>query len=168
MCEAILCCYERSMKASLSSIRPSTNQNEMTATDTLHPTSQTGYVKFPFRFKCRCIKDSIKTELDPNALQRGALSKHIGAALIVAPRSFPSTRLCSRCEACGLEVDRDLNAAVNLQKYGLAHFRGSTGSSPRSDACRDRLCGGTTLKGRSTSHGSRKQEVACGRDFLGR
>jgi len=114
------------------------------------------------------VTQAFRFELDPNALQRGALSKHIGAALIVAPRSFPSTRLCSRCEACGLEVDRDLNAAVNLQKYGLAHFRGSTGSSPRSDACRDRLCCGTTRKGRSTSHGSRKQEVACGRDFLGR
>jgi putative transposase len=54
-------------------------------------------------------------------------AKWYGATLIVAPRSFPSTRLCSRCghlhgkmplsqrvfrcEACGLEIDRDLNAA---------------------------------------------------------
>ena len=126
------------------------------------------------------VTQAFRFELDPNALQREALNKHIGAALIVAPRSFPSTRLRSRCghlqgrmplsqrvfrcEACGLEVDRDLNAAVNLQKYGLPHLTGSTGSSPGSDACRDRLCGGTTL----TSTRSRKQEVACGRDFLGR
>jgi len=81
------------------------------------------------------VTQAFRFELDPNALQREALNKHIGAALIVAPRSFPSTRLRSRCghlqgrmplsqrvfrcEACGLEVDRDLNVAVNLQKYGL-------------------------------------------------
>ncbi len=76
-----------------------------------------------------------------------------GSSLIVAPRGFPSTRLCSRCghlhgrmplsqrvfrcEACGLETDRDLNAALNLRAYGLAHLTGSTGSSPGSDACGD-------------------------------
>jgi len=80
-------------------------------------------------------------------------AKWYGATLIVAPRSFPSTRLCSRCghlhgkvplsrrvfrcEACGLERDRDLNAAINLKKYGLAHLTGSTGSSPGSHACGD-------------------------------
>ncbi|VCU54805.1 hypothetical protein TTHNP4_00213 (plasmid) [Thermus thermophilus] len=131
------------------------------------------------------VTQAFRFELDPNALQREALSKHIGAALIVAPRSFPSTRLCSRCghlqgrmplsqrvfrcEACGLEVDRDLNAAVNLQKYGLAHLTGSTGSSSGSHACGDPSGGGTAFHGsRSTSYGSWKQEVACGRDFLGR
>ncbi len=61
-------------------------------------------------------------------------AKWYGATLIAAPRSFPSSRLCSRCghlhgkmslsqrvfrcEACGLEMDRDLNAAINLKKYG--------------------------------------------------
>jgi putative transposase len=80
-------------------------------------------------------------------------AKWHGTTLIVAPRSFPSTRLCSRCghlhgkmplsqrvfrcEACGLEIDRDLNAAINLKKYGLAHLTGSTGSSPGSHACGD-------------------------------
>jgi putative transposase len=60
-------------------------------------------------------------------------AKWYGATLIVAPRSFPSTRLCSRCghlhgkmplsqrvfhcEACGLEMDRDLNAALNLKAW---------------------------------------------------
>jgi putative transposase len=99
-----------------------------------------------------------------------------GATLIVAPRSFPSTRLCSRCgylhgkiplsqrvfrcEACGLEIDRDLNAAINLKKYGLAHLIGSTASSAGSYACGDPSGGGTALLSWSTSHGSMKQEVA--------
>jgi putative transposase len=103
-------------------------------------------------------------------------AKWYGATLIVAPRSFPSTRLCSRCghlngkmplsqrvfrcEACGLEMDRDLNAALNLKAYGLAHLTGSTGSSPGSHACGDPSGGGTVFLGWSTSHGSVKQEVA--------
>ena len=53
-----------------------------------------------------------------------------GSALIIAPRFYPSTKTCSacghvkdelplgqrvfRCEACGAEIDRDLNAARNL------------------------------------------------------
>jgi putative transposase len=80
-------------------------------------------------------------------------AKWYGATLIVAPRSFPSTRLCSRCghlhgkmplsqrvfrcEACGLEMDRDLNAALNLRAYGLAHLTGPTASSAGSHACGD-------------------------------
>jgi putative transposase len=103
-------------------------------------------------------------------------AKWYGATLIVAPRSFPSTRLCSRCghlhgkiplsqrvfhcEACGLEMDRDLNAALNLKAYGLAHLTGPTASSAGSDACGDPSGGGTVFLGWSTSHGSMKQEVA--------
>jgi len=98
-----------------------------------------------------------------------------GSQLIVAPRRFPSTRRCARCgqvgprlslscrifrcAACGLELNRDLNAALNLRAYGLAVLSGPTGSSPGSDACGDPSGGGTAL-GRSTSHGSGKQEVA--------
>ena len=53
-----------------------------------------------------------------------------GSRLVVAPRFYPSTKTCSacghvktemplgdrvfRCEACGAEIDRDLNAARNL------------------------------------------------------
>jgi putative transposase len=103
-------------------------------------------------------------------------AKWYGATLIVAPRSFPSTRLCSRCghlhgeiplsqrvfhcEACGLEMDRDLNAALNLKAYGLAHLTGPTASSAGSHACGDPSGGGTVFLGWSTSHGSMKQEVA--------
>ncbi len=74
-----------------------------------------------------------------------------GARLIVVPRDFPSTKACShcgevgpplllsqrvfRCEACGLEIDRDWNAALNLWHYGLAHLTSPTGSSLGSNAC---------------------------------
>jgi len=99
-----------------------------------------------------------------------------GAVLRIAPRNFPSTKRCSRCgwvgpalplsqrvfhgEACGLEGDRDLNAARNLREYGLTHLTGPTGSSPGSDACGDPSGGGTAREGRSTSYGSMKQEAA--------
>jgi len=111
-----------------------------------------------------------------------------GARLIVAPRGFPSTKRCSRCGwvapalplsrrvfrcgACGLEVDRDLHAALHLRDYGLAALKGPTGSSPGRDACcgvpsRSKTgwgapdpSGGGTARSRSTSHGSLKQEAA--------
>ena len=52
----------------------------------------------------------------------------IGAPLLLSQRVF-----C--CEACGLEIDRDWNAALNLWHYGLAALNGPTGSSLGSNAC---------------------------------
>lgn len=61
-----------------------------------------------------------------------------GSRIVIADRFFPSSKMCSRCgsvkaelslgervftcEVCGLECDRDLNAALNLQRLA--------GSSP--------------------------------------
>jgi len=103
-------------------------------------------------------------------------AKWHGATLIVALRSFPSTRLCSRCghlpgkiplsqrfarsEAAGLKRTRDLTAAQNLKPSGLAHLTGPPASSAGSHACGDPSGGGTALLGWPTSHGSLKQEVA--------
>jgi len=42
-----------------------------------------------------------------------------------------------------LELGRDLNAARNLQSYGLAALKGPIPSSGGSYACGDWLCGGT-------------------------
>lgn len=69
-----------------------------------------------------------------------------GVRLIVAPRAFPSTRMCSacgnvgrrldlglrvyRCEACGLLIDRDLNAARNLAMLAVS-------STDTKNACRE-------------------------------
>jgi putative transposase len=68
-----------------------------------------------------------------------------GSCLIVADRFYPSSKTCSRCgvrkdtlklservfdcDACGLSLDRDENAAINLRKLGPAKAtRGSRGS----------------------------------------
>jgi putative transposase len=62
-------------------------------------------------------------------------SQWYGARLVVADRFFPSSKTCSSCgvikdslslgdrifacDACGLSLDRDENAALNLRRYGL-------------------------------------------------
>jgi putative transposase len=65
-------------------------------------------------------------------------SEWYGARLVVADRFFPSSKLCSGCgtikdalglservydcTACGLVLDRDENAAINLRKLALAQL----------------------------------------------
>jgi putative transposase len=62
-------------------------------------------------------------------------SEWYGSTLIVADRFFPSSKLCSGCgvikdalglservfdcDACGVSLDRDENAAINLRRVGL-------------------------------------------------
>ena len=87
--------------------------------------------------------------------------------LVVVDRFYPSSQLCSRCghrqkmplqerrfrcEKCGLEIDRDLNAALNLVKWYL-----TTCSSRESYACGD-PSGGVVEVNSTISHGSLKQE----------
>ena len=58
-----------------------------------------------------------------------------GIELIIADRFYPSSKICSQCGDikkdlklkdrvyrcnCGLIIDRDLNASINLSKYKLA------------------------------------------------
>ena len=58
-----------------------------------------------------------------------------GKELIVIDRFYPSSKTCSRCgwknkdlklsdrtfvcKDCGMEIDRDLNAAINIQAVGV-------------------------------------------------
>jgi putative transposase len=62
-------------------------------------------------------------------------TKWYGSTLVLADRFYPSSKTCSQCgtvkatlslgmrmyhcEACGLTLDRDLNAAINLARQGL-------------------------------------------------
>jgi putative transposase len=63
-------------------------------------------------------------------------SQWYGSTLVIADRFFPSSKLCSGCgvikdtlalserifdcDACGVSLDRDENAALNLRRLGLA------------------------------------------------
>ena len=58
-----------------------------------------------------------------------------GKELVIIDRFYPSSKTCSRCgwknkdlklsdrtficKNCGLEIDRDLNAAINIQAVGV-------------------------------------------------
>ena len=70
-------------------------------------------------------------------------TKWYGSTLVRAPRFYPSSKTCSQCgavkaklllderkhhcEACGLVIDRDLNAAINLARLGLPATNSGTG-----------------------------------------
>lgn len=63
--------------------------------------------------------------------------EEMGIKLTVIDRFYPSSKLCSqcgaykkilklsdriyKCENCGLEIDRDFNASLNLRNYALSH-----------------------------------------------
>ena len=65
--------------------------------------------------------------------QLGYKCSEYGIQLVVADRFYPSSKACSccgfiksdlklndriyKCNSCGLEIDRDLNAAENLANY---------------------------------------------------
>ena len=67
-------------------------------------------------------------------------AEQAGIKLVIADRFYPSSKLCSHCGAikhnlkltertyicneCGLEIDRDLNASLNLCRYGTVSSTG--------------------------------------------
>lgn len=83
-----------------------------------------------------------------------------GTELLNAPRSFPSTKTCSGCgwrwaemtlkdrvfvcQRCGLVLDRDLNAAVNLAAWANAeHASATRAPDPEALGRVINACGGT-------------------------
>ena len=70
-----------------------------------------------------------------------------GSELVVVSRTFPSSKMCSQCghrktelslsereyhcEQCGLEIDRDLNAALNLVAVSLPETENACGEEVR-------------------------------------
>ncbi|VVC05552.1 Putative transposase DNA-binding domain protein [uncultured archaeon] len=80
--------------------------------------------------------------------------KEKGGQLLKIGRSDPSSQLCSSCglrhpmplskrtytcPACGLEMDRDLNAAINILQLGIRKYFGkdAVGTTDSINACRD-------------------------------
>ncbi len=79
-----------------------------------------------------------------------------GSTLYVAKRTFPSSKRCSRCghkkkelllsereyecEECGLRIDRDLNAALNLVTVSLPETLTARGEDVRLDASSHGIC----------------------------
>jgi putative transposase len=75
------------------------------------------------------------------------LTEHSGTELVVAPRFYPSSKRCSGCghvksnlglsdrvyvcEACSLEMDRDLNAANNLVAASWTETQNACGEDVR-------------------------------------
>lgn len=80
------------------------------------------------------------------------LGELLGRHIVSAPSNFPSTRRCSRCghvepplntnqrlyicPKCGLTIDRDLNAAINLRKLT---GRGTSSSTAEANPMRSEL-----------------------------
>ena len=70
-----------------------------------------------------------------------------GSELVIVSRKFPSSKMCSRCghkkkelslskreytcEQCGLKIDRDLNAALNLVAVSLPETENACGEEVR-------------------------------------
>ena len=70
-----------------------------------------------------------------------------GSNLVIAPRTYPSSKLCSRCgyrkkelslsereyhcEQCGVKIDRDLNAALNLVAASWSETENACGGDVR-------------------------------------
>ena len=97
-------------------------------------------------------------------------SKWYDSELIIAGRFFPSSKMCSSCheinhaltlsdrhwtcDHCGITHDRDLNAAINLEKYNLTK---NTVSSTEINACGEEGSGTVSLLA-ARNHASLKQE----------
>ena len=77
-----------------------------------------------------------------------------GCEILLADRFFPSTKRCSQCgtikpmdlnereyhcECCSLLIDRDLNAAINLEQLLYQTLKKTTASSAESHACEEHI-----------------------------
>ncbi len=84
-----------------------------------------------------------------------------GSELVVVSRTFPSSKLCSRCghrkkelalsereyhcEQCGFEIDRDLNAALNLVAVSLPETQNACGEEVRHSKSSE-ICNAALMK----------------------
>lgn len=114
------------------------------------------------------------------------MSARYGTTVIVADRWFPSSKTCSscgtvkaklslserqyRCSCCGLSMDRDLNAALNLKAWGEVYLaqqaaaryaEALNGRGPEnlivSDQSRRKPAGALRLQSGNASHGRKSK-----------
>jgi putative transposase len=102
----------------------------------------------------------------------GYKTRWYGTTLVEADRYYPSSKTCSACggrkpnltlaertyvcEHCGLIIDRDLNAAINLARLGDAQHTGETGTGTGSRPAANHRVGhgrGATQKTQSAAAG---------------
>jgi len=117
-----------------------TSENQVVAIEDLHVQGMMAN-----RSLARAISDSGFHEFRRQLVYKAQLT---GTSVAVVDRWFPSSKTCSQCGtyhegltlathtlhcACGLMIDRDVNAAINLARVGYT----------RSDACGDTSGGGT-------------------------
>jgi putative transposase len=131
------------------------------------------------------ISDAGMGQLRRQLIYKG---KWYGATIIVADRFFASTQLCSGCSmlneqvkgyeglckrtfdcpGCGLSLDRDENAAINLRHFGLKALSGELGIVPLPEGLRevtpDGEEGSGSARQRRTKPASLKQEASGRRD----
>ena len=84
-----------------------------------------------------------------------------GSSFVVIDRFYPSSQLCSSCghrqpmplklrtydcDGCGISIDRDLNAAINIKNYS------ETADSSSAEACGRDLPGGPAEAGMEHQH----------------
>ena len=88
-------------------------------------------------------------------------SQWYGSELIVVSRTYPSSKLCSRCghrkknlslserlykcEQCGVRIDRDLNAALNLVAVSLPETENACGEEVRHSKSSE-ICNAASMK----------------------
>ncbi|MEI2718319.1 MAG: transposase [Candidatus Nanopelagicales bacterium] len=101
-------------------------------------------------YLARAISDAAWTELARLLQYR---QDWRGGEVVTVDRWYPSSKTCSgcgavdpdltlaqrtyRCRSCGLELDRDLNAAINLAVWADAHMaRDREATGPDTNACR--------------------------------
>ena len=84
-----------------------------------------------------------------------------GSELVVVSRTFPSSKMCSQCghrkkklslservyhcEQCGFEIDRDLNAALNLVAVSLPETENACGEEVRHSKSSE-ICNAASMK----------------------
>ncbi len=93
-----------------------------------------------------------------------------GSRLVVADRWFPSSKRCSRCggvktalplgertfrcDACGLVIDRDRNAAINLAWWASSHAVASSAGETQNGRGADRKTGAVPAGGDEAATGT--------------